>query len=99
MCSNFSSSKLGLPPWICAQMDKIGLREPTPIQTQCIPEILSGKDCVGAAKTGSGKTFAFALPILAKLSEDPVNFFALVLTPTHELAYQVNWMWLYDHGG
>lgn len=89
MCSNFESSKLGLPPWICAQMDKIGLKEPTPIQKQCIPEILSGRDCVGAAKTGSGKTFAFALPILAKLSEDPANFFALVLTPTHELAYQV----------
>lgn len=87
MCSKFSD--LGLPQWICGQMDKLGLREPSPIQQQCIPAILNGKDCLGAAKTGSGKTFAFALPILAKLSEDPANFFALVLTPTHELAYQV----------
>lgn len=70
-------------------MDKLGLKEPTPIQKACIPPIMAGKDCIGAAKTGSGKTFAFALPILAKLSEDPANFFALVLTPTHELAYQV----------
>lgn len=70
-------------------MKKLGLKEPTPIQKQCVPPIMDGKDCIGAAKTGSGKTFAFALPILAKLSEDPANFFALVLTPTHELAYQV----------
>lgn len=66
------------------------MKEPTPIQKQCVLPIMEGKDCVGAAKTGSGKTFAFALPILAKLSEDPANFFALVLTPTHELAYQVS---------
>lgn len=70
-------------------MQKLGLKGPTPIQRECIPTIISGGDCIGAAKTGSGKTFAFALPILSKLSEDPANFFALVLTPTHELAYQV----------
>lgn len=51
---------------------------------------MAGKDCIGAAKTGSGKTFAFALPILEKLSEEPVSHFALVLTPTHELAYQIS---------
>lgn len=50
---------------------------------------MEGQDCIGAAKTGSGKTFAFALPILQKLSDDPYGIFALVLTPTHELAYQV----------
>lgn len=66
------------------------MQSPTPIQQSCIPEILSGRDCIGAAKTGSGKTFAFALPILQKLSEDPVSHFALVLTPTHELAYQIS---------
>lgn len=44
-----------------------GLQSPTPIQQSCIPEILSGRDCIGAAKTGSGKTFAFALPILQKV--------------------------------
>lgn len=81
---------LGLSPWICKQMKKLGLKEPTAIQTECIPEILKGKDCIGAAKTGSGKTFAFALPILQKLSEEPTHNFALVLTPTHELAYQIS---------
>lgn len=51
---------------------------------------MAGQDCIGAAKTGSGKTFAFALPILQQLSEDPISHFALVLTPTHELAYQIS---------
>ena len=67
-----------------------GIRSPTPIQKGCISRILAGEDCIGAAKTGSGKTFAFALPILQHLAEDPYGIFALVLTPTHELAYQVN---------
>lgn len=67
-----------------------GLKTPTPIQKQCIPEILAGRDCVGAAKTGSGKTFAFALPILNKLAEDIRSYFALILTPTHELAHQIS---------
>lgn len=80
----------GLSPWICKQMKKLGLKSPTAIQESCIPEILSGKDCIGAAKTGEGKTFAFALPILQKLSEEPTHNFALVLTPTHELAYQIS---------
>lgn len=66
------------------------MKEPTPIQKSCIPQILEGKDCIGAAKTGSGKTFAFALPILHKLSEEPTSHFALILTPTHELAYQIS---------
>ncbi|XP_062550090.1 probable ATP-dependent RNA helicase Dbp45A [Armigeres subalbatus] len=82
-------SDLDLKPWIVNQMDKLGLRRPTPIQVACVPRILEGQDCIGAAKTGSGKTFAFALPILQKLSEEPTSNFALVLTPTHELAYQI----------
>lgn len=67
----------------------LGVKKPTPIQQNCIPAILEGKDCIGCAKTGSGKTLAFALPILQKLSEDPYGIFALVLTPTRELAFQV----------
>ncbi|PIO24712.1 hypothetical protein AB205_0085130 [Aquarana catesbeiana] len=47
------------------------------------------RDCMGCAKTGSGKTAAFVLPILQKLSEDPFGIFCLVLTPTRELAYQI----------
>lgn len=75
-----------------AQLHKLfsGIRSPTPIQKGCVQHILNGGDCIGAAKTGSGKTFAFALPILQHLAEDPYGIFALVLTPTHELAYQVN---------
>lgn len=68
----------------------LGVKSPTEIQQNCIPQILDGKDCIGCAKTGSGKTLAFALPILQKLWEEPYGIFALVLTPTRELAYQVN---------
>lgn len=67
----------------------IGIRQPTPIQANCIPHILNGGDCIGCAKTGSGKTLAFALPILQKLCEDPYGIFAIILTPTRELAFQV----------
>lgn len=66
-----------------------GVKSPTEIQNNCIPKILAGTDCIGCAKTGSGKTLAFALPILQKLWEEPYGIFALVLTPTRELAYQV----------
>ncbi|XP_075165514.1 putative ATP-dependent RNA helicase Dbp45A [Haematobia irritans] len=83
-------AQLGLRPWLTKQLTKLGLKQATPIQQACIPAILEGKDCIGAAKTGSGKTFAFALPILEKLSEEPTSHFALVLTPTHELAYQIS---------
>ncbi|KAI8118143.1 putative ATP-dependent RNA helicase Dbp45A [Lucilia cuprina] len=83
-------TQLGLRPWLAKQLTKLGLKQATPIQENCIPAILEGKDCIGAAETGSGKTFAFALPILEKLSEEPTSHFALVLTPTHELAYQIS---------
>ncbi|KAK5869701.1 hypothetical protein PBY51_024399 [Eleginops maclovinus] len=54
-----------------------------------MPPILEGRDCMGCAKTGSGKTAAFVLPVVQKLSEDPYGIFCLVLTPTRELAYQI----------
>lgn len=66
-----------------------GLAKPTPIQTNCIPAILDGQDVIGVAQTGSGKTMAFALPILHTLSQDPYGIYALVLTPTRELAFQI----------
>lgn len=62
---------------------------PTPIQYHCIPPAIEGRDIIGAAKTGSGKTLAFVIPILQKLSVDPYGIYALVLTPTRELAFQV----------
>ncbi|KAL0443134.1 UNVERIFIED_CONTAM: DEAD-box ATP-dependent RNA helicase 36 [Sesamum latifolium] len=65
------------------------MKRPTPVQHHCIPKILSGQDVMGLAQTGSGKTAAFALPILHRLAEDPFGVFALVVTPTRELAYQL----------
>ncbi|NXS86438.1 DDX49 helicase, partial [Erpornis zantholeuca] len=60
-----------------------------PVQAACIPAVLQGRDCLGCAKTGSGKTAAFVLPVLQVLAEDPYGIFCLVLTPTRELAYQI----------
>lgn len=60
----------------------MAIKKPTGIQKGCIPEIIKGRDCIGGSRTGSGKTAAFAVPILQKWSEDPVAIFAVVLTPT-----------------
>ncbi|XP_063056763.1 probable ATP-dependent RNA helicase DDX49 [Engraulis encrasicolus] len=82
-------SSLGLSDWLIQQCKQLGIGKPTPVQQNCIPAILEGRDCMGCAKTGSGKTAAFVLPVLQKLSEDPYGIFCLVLTPTRELAYQI----------
>jgi len=75
-------NKLGLHSWLSEQCLDLGMTSPSEIQENCIPQILKGKDCIGCSKTGSGKTAAFALPILQRLSEDPYGIFTLVLTPT-----------------
>lgn len=59
------------------------------MQCNCIPKILEGKNCIGISQTGTGKTLAFALPMLQKLGEDAYGIFGLVLTPTRELAIQI----------
>ena len=74
--------RLGINQWLIEQCDLVGFKKPTPIQESCVPRALNGQDIIGCAKTGSGKTAAFALPIIQKLSEDPYGIFALVLTPT-----------------
>ena len=69
-----------------------GYEEPTPIQQQAIPHVLNGRDLIGCAQTGTGKTAAFALPILQRLMEKPVTrrgIRALVLSPTRELSAQI----------
>lgn len=66
------------------------IRVPTPIQSLTIPSVLEGRDLVGGAQTGSGKTLCFALPILNKLIKDMVGGFAVVLTPTRELGVQLH---------
>ena len=81
---------LGLCEWICKSASAMGFRRPFDIQRVCIPAILSGHDVMGCAQTGSGKTAAFALPILQHLSQDPYGIFAIVLTPTRELAIQIS---------
>ncbi|EGZ15883.1 hypothetical protein PHYSODRAFT_504921 [Phytophthora sojae] len=80
---------LGVDPWLVKRCELLGIRHPTPVQVHCIPPILSGRDVIGCAQTGSGKTAAFALPILHTLSKDPYGPYALVLTPTRELAFQI----------
>jgi len=67
----------------------MAIKNPTRIQSAAIPEILSGRDCIGGSRTGSGKTVAFAVPILQQWSKDPFGIFGLVLTPTRELALQI----------
>ncbi|KAG0068444.1 hypothetical protein BGZ89_004728 [Linnemannia elongata] len=87
--STLSFGQLGLASWLVNALKAMSITAPSEIQTKCIPEILAGKDVIGGAKTGSGKTAAFALPILQKLSEDPYGVFAVILTPTRELAFQI----------
>lgn len=82
-------SSLGLSDWLVKQCQQMGINKPTAVQVNCVPAILQGRDCMGCAKTGSGKTAAFVLPVLQKLSEEPYGIFCLVLTPTRELAYQI----------
>jgi len=82
-------SKLGLPPPLVKGVRAAGYVDPTPIQSRAIPIILAGHDLVGAAQTGTGKTAAFILPILARLMKGNRALRALVLVPTRELAAQV----------
>lgn len=81
-------SNLGLSQNIVRGVRAVGYNEPTPIQAQAIPVILSGRDLIGIAQTGTGKTAAFVLPILEKLKNGR-GLRCLVLTPTRELAAQV----------
>lgn len=81
---------LGLTDWLVRACKELGMKRPTLVQQGCVPQILAGKDVFGLAQTGSGKTAAFALPILQKLAENPYGVFALVLTPTRELAFQIS---------
>ncbi|KNE59501.1 hypothetical protein AMAG_03774 [Allomyces macrogynus ATCC 38327] len=87
--SNVTFKELGISAWLTDVLQTLSIHEPTQIQRACIRPILEGQNVIGNAKTGSGKTAAFALPIIQKLSEDPYGPFALVLTPTRELAFQI----------
>jgi len=80
---------LGLSDKVQKVLNEVGYETPTPIQAQIIPSLLDGKDVVGQAQTGTGKTAAFALPILSKIDIKNKNVQVLVLAPTRELAIQV----------
>ena len=92
-----SFESLGLIPELLRAVAEQGYTEPTPIQSQAIPVVLSGRDLLGAAQTGTGKTAGFALPILQRLAPMATKSFSpalhpvrcLILTPTRELAIQV----------
>lgn len=83
---NFQS--LGLPQPLLRALEQMKFTTPTPIQAQAIPPALAGKDILGSAQTGTGKTAAFGIPLITKLLNNPRGS-ALVMTPTRELAIQV----------
>lgn len=90
--SDFLSLALSLP--ILKAIEEVGYEKPTPIQAQAIPHLLQGKDLLGIAQTGTGKTAAFSLPILDRLYRNKIKVAphrprALILTPTRELAAQI----------
>src|SRR5579864_572977 len=83
-------ASFGLSAELLRGIQELGFVEPTPIQLQAIPPGLAGRDVLACAMTGSGKTAAFLLPILQRLSDKPAGTTrALVLTPTRELAAQI----------
>ena len=93
-----SFADLGVSRQIASALAAMSIRRPTEVQAACIPPLIAGnaphaspvhclllapgRDCIGNAKTGSGKTVAFAVPIIQKLAQDPYGIFALILTPT-----------------
>lgn len=79
---------LGIAPRLLEKIGKLGFTEPTPIQHKALPIAIEGKDIIGIAQTGTGKTLAFSLPMIQRLVQHPGR--GLVLVPTRELALQVN---------
>ncbi|WP_400241434.1 DEAD/DEAH box helicase [Niallia sp. JL1B1071] len=84
-----SFTEIGLSTAIIDKLNKQGIKQPTPIQTKVIPPLLKGGDIIAQAQTGTGKTFAFVLPILEKMDTDTNHVQTLILTPTRELAIQI----------
>ena len=81
---------LGLPDKVIEAVKRVGFEQPSPIQAQTIPLLMEGRDVVGLAQTGTGKTAAFALPVLSQIDPKQRHPQALVLAPTRELALQVS---------
>ncbi len=89
MTDKITFNDLGLPEFILKAVSDLGFETPSPIQQTCIPHLLNGNDVLGMAQTGSGKTAAFALPLLAQIDTAAKHPQMLVMAPTRELAIQV----------
>src|SRR5688572_33501144 len=94
MSSHPSFADLGLPKNLVDTLAQQGIDSPFPIQSATLPDSLAGRDVLGRGRTGSGKTYAFALPVLARLADSrstrrPGRPRALILAPTRELATQI----------
>ncbi|MEM7798743.1 MAG: DEAD/DEAH box helicase, partial [Chloroflexota bacterium] len=87
--SNNTFDSLGLRSDLVQAVSDLGYTEPTPIQSQVIPLLLSGRDVIGRAQTGTGKTAAFALPMIQQIEGGNGEVQGLIVTPTRELALQV----------
>jgi ATP-dependent RNA helicase DeaD len=85
-----SFSELSIQEEILKSISDMGFEEPTPIQAACIPVILEGKDVIGQAQTGTGKTAAFGIPVIQAVDPKKLAVQAIILTPTRELAIQVS---------
>ena len=94
LSSNVSFTDLGVPTKLAAVLAHQGITVPTPIQAATLPDSLAGRDVLGRGRTGSGKTYAFLLPLVARLDADqhrtrPGAPRALILAPTRELVGQI----------
>src|SRR4028118_1368584 len=89
-CMSFST--LGLGPKLLQSIADLGYTQPTPIQSAAIPHLLTGRDLIGIAQTGTGKTAAFVLPLLERIMASPKSHHprALILAPTRALAPQID---------
>ncbi len=87
--TNVTFGELGLPEFILSAVTEMGFTQPSPIQKACIPHLLNGRDVLGMAQTGSGKTAAFSLPLIAQIDASQRYPQMLVMAPTRELAIQV----------
>lgn len=87
---NKTFAELGICPELCEACESLGWKTPTAIQIATIPPALEGRDIIGLAETGSGKTAAFVLPVLQSLLETPSRLFCVALAPTRELCAQIS---------
>ena len=87
--TSLTFEELGVCPEICEAIKAMGYKNPTKIQAESLPYTLKDRDMIGLAETGSGKTAAFAIPVIQKLLDNPQPFFACVMSPTRELSVQI----------